>query len=96
MSKKRIRQLANEIEASITPEVIDAACEKVLSHTVGKGVDVLSNPRARSRNFTAKPCPACVADRPAGSNFSRVFATRGKVRYCRCGYCGHTWKDSDS
>lgn len=59
-------------------------------------VAVASEPRARSRNFTAKPCPACVADRPADSNFSRVFATRGKVRYCRCGYCGHTWKDSDS
>lgn len=52
--------------------------------------------KERTRNFTAKPCPACVADRPADSNFSRVFATRGKVRYCRCGYCGHTWKDSDS
>lgn len=59
-------------------------------------VAVASEPRARSRNFTAKPCPVCVADRPADSNFSRVFATRGKVRYCRCGYCGHTWKDSDS
>lgn len=59
-------------------------------------VAVASEPRARSRNFTAKPCASCVTDRPAGTNFSRVYATRGKVRYCRCENCGHIWKDSDS
>lgn len=53
-------------------------------------------PIARVRSFTAKPCTNCEQLREPGTNFSRVYATRGNVRYCRCDYCGHTWKDSDS
>jgi len=61
----------------------------------------LSQPRARSRTFTAKQCTACTARRKddptvkTDDNFTRVFATRGNIRYCRCHYCGNTWKDSD-
>lgn len=61
----------------------------------------LSQPRARSRTFTAKQCTACTAIRLQDAatkpedNFSRVIATRGNIRYCRCYYCGNTWKDSD-
>lgn len=53
-------------------------------------------PVARVRLFTAKPCANCEDLRESGTNFSRVYATRGNVRYCRCDFCGHTWKDSDS
>lgn len=51
---------------------------------------------ARSRTFTAKPCTSCAALREQDTNFTRVYATRGDVRYCRCHFCGSTWKDSDS
>lgn len=63
-------------------------------------VILASNPRPRVRTFTAKPCTACTALRESDpsvdgtANFTRVFATRGNVRYCRCHYCQNTWKDS--
>ncbi len=57
---------------------------------------VTTEPRARSRTFTAKPCTVCTSIREPDTNFTRVFATRGNVRYCRCHFCGNTWKDSDS
>lgn len=50
---------------------------------------------ARSRTFTAKPCTNCAALREQDTNFTRVYATRGDVRYCRCHFCGSTWKDSE-
>ncbi len=59
-------------------------------------------PRARVRTFIAKPCSLCASVREQdktinkADNFTRVFATRGNIRYCRCHYCGNTWKDSDS
>ena len=64
-------------------------------------VVVTDQPRARSRTFTAKQCTSCTALRAANGidtedNFTRVIATRGNVLYCRCHYCGNTWKDSDA
>lgn len=49
---------------------------------------------ARSKTFTARPCTSCEALRQSGTNYTRVYATRGNVRYCRCHYCGNTWKDT--
>jgi hypothetical protein len=54
-----------------------------------------NQPRPRSRTFTAKPCTLCTALREPDTNFTRVYASRGNVRYCRCTYCNNTWKDSD-
>ncbi len=67
--------------------------------TQARGLDTKTEvliPVARVRSFTAKPCTNCEELREPGTNFSRVYATRGNVRYCRCDYCGHTWKDSDA
>jgi hypothetical protein len=53
----------------------------------------------RVRTYAAKQCSACSVARSndpnvkATDNFTRVFATRGNVRYCRCDYCKNTWKD---
>lgn len=55
-----------------------------------------NQPRARSRTFIAKPCTLCTALRGKDTNFTRVYATRDRVRYCKCTYCNNTWKDSDS
>jgi hypothetical protein len=57
---------------------------------------VSTKPVPRVRTFSAKPCTSCEALREVGTNFTRVFATRGNVRYCRCHFCGNTWKDSES
>jgi aspartate carbamoyltransferase regulatory subunit len=78
-----------ELEKPVKP-IINLIKEETVS------IVVTSEPRARSRTFTAKPCAACAALREPDTNFTRVFATRGNVRYCRCHYCGNTWKDSDA
>jgi hypothetical protein len=43
------------------------------------------------REFEARPCSSCQAIRPHGKNYSRVYCTRGTIRYCKCHFCGHTW-----
>jgi len=53
-------------------------------------------PKPRQTEFTAPGCPACESIREPGSNYSRVYnttrTTQAVYRYCRCGYCGHTFK----
>ena len=76
----------------IVPKVTEPTHPKVV---------VPQQPRARVRTFIAKPCSLCASVREQDKtinkddNFTRVFATRGNIRYCRCHYCGNTWKDSD-
>lgn len=43
------------------------------------------------RRFTPKDCPMCESHRPKGLSFSRVYSTQGRIRYCRCEFCRHTW-----
>ena len=43
------------------------------------------------RRFTPKDCAMCETHRPRGESYSRVYSTQGKIRYCKCGFCGHTW-----
>ena len=45
----------------------------------------------KPREFAAKDCSACAAIRPICKSYSRVYCTRGRVRYCRCDFCGNTW-----
>jgi hypothetical protein len=54
-------------------------------------------PKPRNTSFVAAPCSLCQSLRDSseeskGKSYSRVYATVGKVRYCKCGYCGNTWK----
>jgi hypothetical protein len=44
-----------------------------------------------AREFEARPCSSCQAIRPHGKNYSRVYCTRGNIRYCKCHFCNHTW-----
>jgi hypothetical protein len=44
-----------------------------------------------AREFEARPCSSCQAIRPHGTNYSRVYCTRGNIRYCKCHFCNHTW-----
>jgi hypothetical protein len=45
----------------------------------------------KAREFTPRDCTLCITSRPPRQQFSRVYAKRGKIRYCKCGYCGNTW-----
>jgi hypothetical protein len=47
----------------------------------------------RVSSFVPKPCSLCEARRPADTNYSRVRSTQGRIRYCRCEFCGNTWKE---
>jgi hypothetical protein len=58
-------------------------------------------PKPRVTSFVARDCSLCTALRELDSNakgksFSRVYATVGRTRYCKCGYCGNTWKQVDA
>lgn len=48
----------------------------------------------RPRRFHPDPCPMCLNDRPKGSNYSRVYGRDGKVRYIRCDFCRHRYKQA--
>lgn len=43
------------------------------------------------RQFTPRPCTMCETRRPHGTNASYVYCTRGKIRFCKCKNCNHTW-----
>jgi hypothetical protein len=52
----------------------------------------------KPREFVPRPCSACSNLRPPNTNYSRVYGHQvvvGRIiRYCRCGFCGNTYKDS--
>lgn len=55
--------------------------------------------KPRVRDFIAAPCSICQAlrdqdEEAEGRSYSRVYGTVGKVRYCRCDFCGNTWKQT--
>jgi hypothetical protein len=97
MSKKRGTKMVESRADAVL--VMSAEDTQDMAHELCKPVPFASyahnQPRARSRTFTAKPCSVCQALREPDTNFTRVYATRDRVRYCRCTYCNNTWKDSD-
>lgn len=55
----------------------------------------------RAKTFTAPPCCMCEAlrnekEETRGKNYSRVTSKQGRFRYCKCDFCGHTWKEIGS
>lgn len=87
-----MRELASALSI---PESILVQNESTNYSSYRADVAIAKQPRARSRTFIAKPCTLCTALRGKDTNFTRVYASRGNVRYCKCHYCNNTWKDSD-
>jgi hypothetical protein len=54
---------------------------------------VSTKPVPRVSSFVPQPCSCCTALRPADTNYSRVMSTQGRIRYCKCTFCGNTWKE---
>lgn len=56
-----------------------------------------SKPRSPQASYVPPPCSACVSLRPKNDNYTRVYSTTSTTtaitRYCRCGFCGNTFKD---
>ncbi len=50
----------------------------------------------REANSIAGPCTACKAllplAKPPREQSTREYARKGRIAYCRCDNCGHTWK----
>ena len=79
-------RIAATVPSNVIKEFADAL-------GVSATVAVTAQPRARSRTFVARPCSVCQALREPNTNYTRVYATRETARYCKCDYCGNTWKD---
>lgn len=61
----------------------------------------IQQPKPRVTSFVARDCTSCTAlrdsdEKAKGRSFSRVYATVGRTRYCKCGYCGNTWKQIET
>ena len=55
----------------------------------------------KPRRYVPKPCSMCTALRPnKAENYTEVVRTMQEstmtIRYCRCRFCGNTWKETDS
>ena len=53
----------------------------------------------KPKRFTPPPCTACAGDRPAGKDYTSVYAVVREIeytfRYCKCSYCGNTFKHTE-
>lgn len=91
MSKRRRR---TEPEQA-TIERVEAAIVQIeqIEETISKELEA---EELVPRRFTPRACTSCTALRPANTNYSRVYVTRGTVRYCKCDFCGNTWSQEAS
>lgn len=54
--------------------------------------------KPRVTSFVPRPCSDCqrlrdLDEKIKGKSCSRVYSTQGRTRYCKCGFCGATWKE---
>lgn len=53
----------------------------------------------KARRYCPPACSQCTALRPTGKDYTEVYRTTREdgyiFRYCKCGYCGNTFKDSE-
>jgi hypothetical protein len=54
-------------------------------------VRIVATVAPKPRAFTPRDCSLCTARRPKDRSYSKVYKTRGTVRYVKCEYCGNTW-----
>lgn len=70
--------------------------EQVATEEVEPKPDPPKERKPRVTSFVPAPCSSCTSLREDGSNYSRVYSThRGSgavVRYCKCDFCGNTFK----
>lgn len=79
-------------QATTTAEAITSAARIDVSPEAGRlDTETQVRPSKPAREFEARSCTICAGIRPHGKNYSRVYCTRGNVRYCKCGFCGNTW-----
>lgn len=80
----------DEVEATMS--------KKPKTRTMAKPIQV-QEVKPRATTYVPPECTMCTElrsndEKAEGENFTRVYGTVGSVRYCRCAYCGNTWKHS--
>jgi hypothetical protein len=91
MSKKQRHQMRANIDNPVTETATTEDAETVL--VVGADVEPSIVPKPRVTSFVPRACSCCAALRAADTNYSRVTSTQGNIRYCKCSFCGNTWKE---
>ena len=51
------------------------------------------------KRYTPPHCSMCTEVRPTGKDYTSVYAVRREteytIRYCKCAFCGNTFKDTE-
>jgi len=50
-------------------------------------------PRSRFLPSDCSLCKRLRLDKGDMASYARVYATAGRIRYCKCGFCNNTWKE---
>jgi hypothetical protein len=81
---KELKPIENKDEANFHG-VVNQADDK-------QAISVKQTPR----QFVPNPCSLCTDLRPKNTNYTRVYGHAkvggALVRYCRCDFCGNTYK----
>ena len=87
MSKKqrqRPEQRApDKVVSEDTAELLERAAERIAEPV--------------PRRYTPPSCTVCTSLRPANTDYTSVYSVHREagytIRYCKCGFCGNTFKD---
>jgi hypothetical protein len=86
-------------EPSVPAATSEGLAAGVAAVPVKAGRMAEGNEEVEPKRYSPTPCAACEAVRPKGKNYTDVYCTRKQggyaFRYCRCRYCGETWKDAE-
>ena len=86
--------------APIDHEPVETVTEQPDETVVISGeCETMEVPLPKARRYSPPSCSACTALRPEGKDFTEVYSTKREgeyvFRYCRCKFCGNTFKDSE-
>ena len=91
------QNMSKQVRKQESQQVSDTAYQ-----SIGKvaGLPDFENdkPKPRVTEFVPRPCSTCqrmreLDDDIKGKSCSRVTSKHGRTRYCKCGFCKHTWKE---
>jgi hypothetical protein len=95
---KQKKQLIDPIQQESRNEQINPETGSVEDTAVhlDHSIEGFEDGDVKARRFHPDPCPMCVTDRPKNSNYSRVYGRDGNVRYIKCHFCKHRYKQTGS
>jgi hypothetical protein len=75
--------------------------KKRIDRIIARPAGIAEMPKPKQDRYIPKPCTMCTAWRPnQAENYTEVTRTMQEsemtIRYCRCRFCGFTWKTIDT